>query len=199
MSNKDTYELDVVSVRLVKDRALYSYSPVTTPEKAVNLVANELCDLDREFFCVACLNSKGQPISLNIASIGDINSAAIKTREIFKTAILSNANSVILFHNHPSGDPAPSRTDVDTTARLNEAGELMGIPVADHIIVGSNGKAYSFKANDYIRYDTRPERSESKRTPLEEQIKKAEGARTSNNTSSKAGKSNVIDDRSNRV
>ena len=96
------------------------------------------------------LSSKGEIISLEKVAEGDINTAAVKAREIFQSAVRRNAFSVILAHNHPSGDPSPSDADIAVTNRLIEAGELLGIYVADHIIIGNN-KYYSFKENKIMK------------------------------------------------
>ncbi|MBE6030053.1 MAG: JAB domain-containing protein [Clostridiales bacterium] len=116
------------------------------PDKAAMYVMEELRYLKREVFLVMMLNTKGEVIAFEKVAEGDINSAAVKAREIFNKAVRKNAFSVILVHNHPSGDPSPSRADIETTERLVEAGSIIGIPVADHLIIG-NGSFYSFKEN----------------------------------------------------
>ncbi|MBQ9973026.1 MAG: DNA repair protein RadC [Firmicutes bacterium] len=116
------------------------------PDKVAMYVMEELRYLKREVFLVMMLNTKGEVIAFEKVAEGDINSAAVKAREIFNKAVRKNAFSVILVHNHPSGDPAPSRADIETTERLVEAGSIIGIPVADHLIIG-NGSFYSFKEN----------------------------------------------------
>jgi len=86
---------------------------------------------------LACfLDTKSQPIAIHVVSVGSLNSSIIHPREIFKVAVLSNAASMILYHNHPSGDPTPSMEDYSATERIQECGKLMGIDVLDHIIVG---------------------------------------------------------------
>jgi DNA repair protein RadC len=98
---------------------------------------------DREMFVVVLLNTKHRPIGLNTVSIGSLSASIVHAREVFKPAIAGNAAAVILAHNHPSGDPAPSAEDVELTKRLREAGELLGIRVLDHVIVGDD-RHYSF-------------------------------------------------------
>lgn len=71
-----------------------------------------------------------------MVSKGNLNSSIVHPREIFKRAVLNNAASIICMHNHPSGDPTPSQNDIDITKRIDEAGELMGIPLLDHVIIG---------------------------------------------------------------
>src|SRR5262249_32765455 len=89
------------------------------------------------------LNAKHRPIGLNTVSVGSLTASIVHGREVFKPAIAGNAAAVILAHNHPSGDPSPSTEDVELTKRLRDAGELLGIRVLDHVIVG-DGKHYSF-------------------------------------------------------
>ena len=91
---------------------------------------------------VLCLDSKNQPTTLHSVSLGNLNSAPVHPREVFKTAILGNANAIILSHNHPSGDPTPSQEDLDITRRLREAGNILGIEVLDHIILGGGTESY---------------------------------------------------------
>jgi DNA repair protein RadC len=90
----------------------------------------------KEFFCTAHCDGKNRIICLEIVSIGTLNQAIVTPRDTFKTALLSNAAAIILVHNHPTGDPNPSAEDLEVTRRLREAGELLGIKVLDHIIIG---------------------------------------------------------------
>lgn len=103
----------------------------------------KLADEDKENFMILHLDSKNKVIKDEIVSIGTLNSSLIHPREIFKSAIKESANSVIVVHNHPSGDPEPSSEDKLVTKKLIDAGELLGIKVLDHVIVGKNGY-YSF-------------------------------------------------------
>lgn len=123
---------------------------VTYADQAANLIMEDMRHLRREIFLVMLLSSKGEIISFEKVAEGDINTAAVKGREIFQAAVRRNAFSVILAHNHPSGDPSPSDADIAATNRLIEAGELLGIYVADHIIIGNN-KYYSFKENKIMK------------------------------------------------
>ena len=102
------------------------------------------------------------PSEKAFASVGSLNEALINPREIFKSAILSNAHSMMLIHNHPSGNLTPSTSDIQTTARMQELGELMGISLVDHIITGRNGNYYSFRdkgefPDSRVRFSTRVE------------------------------------------
>lgn len=144
-------QLNVVQVRLKPDLPLYSSRPVIGSRDAAELIADELKDWDREAFCILNLNTKGIPINMSIASIGTISEATVHPREIYKSSILSSAAATIFFHNHPSsGDPTPSDTDIQTTRRLIEAGNLLGIKALDHIIVGRGGMYFSFQENDLL-------------------------------------------------
>ena len=93
---------------------------------------------------VCCLDMKNQPTSISVVSIGSLNSAIVHPREVYKTAILSNAASIIIAHNHPSGIVDPSHEDITLTNRLDEAGKIIGIKLLDHLIIGY-GNFYSFK------------------------------------------------------
>ena len=118
---------------------------IKTPEDAVRLVMEEMRNLDREHFRALLLNVKNQVIDREIISIGTLNSSAVHPRELFRNAIKRSAAALILAHNHPSGDPAPSREDIEVTRRLLEAGHIIGIEILDHLIIGDN-KFTSFKA-----------------------------------------------------
>jgi DNA repair protein RadC len=91
---------------------------------------------DREAFLVAHLNAKHKLISMEVVAVGTINATLVHPREVFKGAVLANAVSVCLVHNHPSGDPTPSADDIALTKQLLEAGEILGIRVLDHLVLG---------------------------------------------------------------
>lgn len=99
--------------------------------------------LDREQFLVACLDAKHAIIGVNVVSIGSLTISIVHPREVFKPAILLNSAALICVHNHPSGDPQPSAEDRVLTARLRQAGDLIGITILDHIILGEN-RTFSF-------------------------------------------------------
>ena len=100
MGIQNPFQLDVVSVRLVRDAPLFSEQKITSPESAISVVGEFLCEMDREVVCVINLKSDGTPINCNFASMGAINQAIIEPRELFKSAILSNAATMIMVHNH---------------------------------------------------------------------------------------------------
>ena len=117
-------------------------------------MSKEMADYDREVFCILNLSSDNKVINMNVVSVGTLNSAEIGVREVFKSSILSNAASIIAVHNHPSGNLNPSKCDKFTTQRLREAGELMGIELLDHVIVGDkDGKYYSFRKEGILDWN----------------------------------------------
>ena len=136
--------LDLVRIRMIPDRKLVSQTPVSTPEEAVDLITREFSDLDREVFMILNMTCHLQVINLDVCSVGTLNYTVVHPRDVFKSSILSNASSVLLIHNHPSGDPSPSAEDSAVTEQVRQAGELTGIRLADHIIIGDT-TYYSFK------------------------------------------------------
>ena len=101
-------------------------------------------ELDREHFVLACVDAKLRVTAVHTVSVGTLTASIVHPREVFKTAILANASGIVLLHNHPSGDPAPSNEDRRITERLEEAGRLLGIPVIDHLVIGHDDGFYSF-------------------------------------------------------
>lgn len=139
-------KIDKVSVRLVPDAPVYSDRPINNSKDAVDVIGKHIAELDREVVCVVNLKSNGIPINFSIVSMGAVNYTLAHPREILKTAFLSNASSIILIHNHPSGDLKPSKYDCDITKKMVHIGEMVGIPVVDHVIVTSKGY-FSFRDN----------------------------------------------------
>lgn len=130
----------LVGVRLVQEQEFpYNGEPLRKGADVAAFVGSYLKDLDREAFMVIMLTSRNRVISANIVSLGTLDGAMVCPREVFKVAILQNAASVILVHNHPSGDPAPSEDDINITKRMVQAGQLLGIPVLDHVVVSRRG------------------------------------------------------------
>ena len=111
-------------------------------------MAEALAEMDREYCCVMNLDNKNRTINFNVVSIGDVNASIVPIQNTFKAAILSNATSLMLLHNHISGVLEPSGDDMIVTKRIIEAGKIMNIPVVDHLIVaGGSGQFYSFREN----------------------------------------------------
>jgi DNA repair protein RadC len=117
---------------------------VSTPAASAAALAALLQDEPGEVFAILCLSTKHRVIAYHEVSRGTLDATLVHPREVFKAALLSNAASIILTHNHPSGDPTPSPDDHQLTRRLVDAGRLIGVEVLDHIIVG-DGHYFSFK------------------------------------------------------
>jgi len=109
---------------------------------------SNLKDLKKESFVVLCLDGRNRLLRKETVSIGTLNASLVHPREVFKPAIEVSAASVIIVHNHPSGDPEPSREDIKVSNQIVKAGEILGIPVVDHVIIGD--RAYSFKDKGQI-------------------------------------------------
>lgn len=109
---------------------------VNSPADVSRLLMEEMRYYDREHFCALYLDRKGGLLVKEDVSIGGLSSSIVHAREVFKTAVKCSAASIILVHNHPSGDPSPSREDIEITRRLAEAGSIMGIEILDHLIIG---------------------------------------------------------------
>lgn len=151
MPKKNPFKLDVVSIRLNKDAPLMSGHPVKSPEDAVKLIGQELCEMDREVVCIINLKSDGTPINCTFASMGALDRSVAHPRELLKATILSNASTMIMIHNHPSGNLDPSIEDSILTDRMIKICDLVGVPLVDHIIVGGDNSDYfSFKEKDRL-------------------------------------------------
>ncbi len=122
---------------------------ITQPATVANLFMDEMRYLQKEHFRIILLDTKNQIIAKEEISIGTLNASIVHPRDVFKIAIKRNANSMILIHNHPSGDPTPSKEDISITNRLMEVGNLVGIKVLDHIIIGDRDYI-SFKEKNII-------------------------------------------------
>ena len=112
---------------------------------ATYLIRQGYADRDREAFVVLLLDVKHRVIAEEVVTIGILDGSLIHPREVFKAAVAGSAAGIIVAHNHPSGDPKPSAQDAEVTKRLRKAGEVLGIPLVDHVIVGSTGAHYSFR------------------------------------------------------
>jgi len=122
---------------------------IRSPQDGADYVMDDMRFLSQEHFVTLFLNTKNQVIHRQTIFIGSLNASIVHPREIFKEAIKRSAASIICFHNHPSGDPTPSREDIDVTARLVECGLLLGIDVLDHIVIGDR-KFISLKEKGVI-------------------------------------------------
>ena len=127
-----------ISRRILVQSKWYSDKKITSPQDIADIFIPLLRDEIREKFIVVCLNSANKINRYETISIGNLNSSVVHPREIFKAAIEYNSASIILIHNHPSGNPEPSNEDISITRKIVESGKIMDIPVFDHIIVAGN-------------------------------------------------------------
>jgi DNA repair protein RadC len=151
-SAPEAYTIDVVSLRIVREKSVpYATKQLNSPDKVAELL-NCILDFksfDREALVVIPIDAKLKPLGINIAHVGSLTESTTHPREIFKYAILTNAYGIFIAHNHPAGDPEPSREDCIFTRKIKEAGELLGIKLIDHVIVA--GETYfSFRENGDI-------------------------------------------------
>lgn len=142
--------------RAVLEKEASVYCPevdrkMNSPEKIVTLAKHYLRmhEQTEEYMYMVCMNTKLEMTGVFEISHGNVNSSVVGTREVFQKALLANAVSIALIHNHPSGDDTPSREDVEVTKRLVEAGRIVGVQVLDHIIIGRPGYT-SLKEKGYL-------------------------------------------------
>ena len=134
-----TYRIPRIRYSMVRES--YADSPIKRISNSKDLVEflhAQLDDWDREAFLVVHLDSKNQIIDIHIASIGSLSTSIVHPREVWCYAVRNQAAAVLFAHNHPSGDPAPSREDRECTSRLIQSGKILGIRVLDHIVLGFN-------------------------------------------------------------
>ncbi|SNQ59440.1 RadC family protein [Candidatus Methanoperedens nitratireducens] len=122
---------------------------VNSPEDVYRRIYPRMREQKKENFIELCLDTKNQIIREEIISIGSLNANVVHPREVFKTALAVSAAHIIVAHNHPSGDPTPSREDIEVTKKLIEAGKIIGIDVLDHVIIG-DGRHFSMKEAGHI-------------------------------------------------
>ena len=147
--------IQVVKIMLVKDSGnQYRAKSIKGSSSAASVIKEFLAGEDREVFLAMCLDRSGKINSINIVSIGCLNATTIHPREVFKPAILSNADAIVIAHNHPSGNPAPSQEDVSITKQLFRAAKLMGIKIHEHIIIGEDEYTSISPAGEDIIFST---------------------------------------------
>jgi DNA repair protein RadC len=140
------------SIRLVRERPMDGpliLNVMTATEAATEI----LQDFDREVFLALFLSTSGKLCGFNICHIGSLSESLVRIADVFKAAILSNAAAVIFAHNHPSGNSEPSREDIAVTKRLVAAGQIIGIPVRDHVIITSRGESTSLATRGHLDLD----------------------------------------------
>ena len=164
--------MPVVTVKLIPTGCIGAGETIQTPSDAVRVMGEVITDSDRELVCVINLKSDGKPINCNLVSMGGINQSIAEPAMILKSAMLSNAASIILLHNHPSGDASPSMDDRAVTERMEKVCKLVGIRFLDHVIIGRES-CYSFstketiKLTDYMRNASEPAAQSQEVTLLE--------------------------------
>ncbi len=145
------YHIPRYTISLVRESSVeVDVRVVRDGETARDIFMPLFLGLDREQFVVMALDAKHQVIGLNITSIGSLNINIVHPREVFKSVILLNAAALIVAHNHPSGHCEPSPEDRALTTRLREGGELLGIPILDHLILSDHGDFLSFADQGYL-------------------------------------------------
>lgn len=122
---------------------------IKSPQDGANYVMEEMRFLSQEHFVCLYLNTKNQVLHKQTVFIGSLNASIVHPREVFKEALKRSAASIICIHNHPSGDPSPSREDIEVTKRLTECGKMLGIELLDHLIIGEQ-KYVSLKEKGYL-------------------------------------------------
>lgn len=146
--------INIYSVQLIKESAkVYNLegAVIRSPQDGRDIL-NRVLDMEHlpnEHFVMLSLSTKNHVIGVHTIFVGSLNASIVHPREVFQRAILNNAASIIVAHNHPSGDPAPSREDIEVTKRLSEAGKILGIDLLDHLIIGE-GTYTSLKEAGHI-------------------------------------------------
>jgi len=111
---------------------------ISSPHVAYAMLRDHMADSPVEQFVMLLLDTRNRVIGIRTVTVGTLNASLVHPREVFGAAILANAASIIVGHCHPSGDPDPSQEDLAITARLKQAGEILGIPLLDHVILGND-------------------------------------------------------------
>ena len=143
MENK---KVQVVHLQMVKDDEIaYGSRRMDNPREAAELMKDFLGDVDRECLVVCGTDVKMKPVYIQTVAMGSVSCCPVSIPDIFKGALLANALNLLLFHNHLSGDVTPSRDDLLMTERVRQSGELLGIHLLDHIILGDHGAFYSLR------------------------------------------------------
>lgn len=124
-------------VWIVREAELPFAKPrVTCPKEAFAVLKQQLAWVDREIFATIILDARNQVMGINTVSVGSLNATLVHPREVFRPAIIMGAANIILAHNHPTCDTTPSRDDIELTRRMKQGGEILGITILDHVIIG---------------------------------------------------------------
>ena len=140
-----------VRIALVRDGDSQYGQKIRRGVDVFRLLKDELIGADRERFLVLLLDNRHNVLAVEEVAVGSVSQALVHPREVYKSAMLTNASAIICVHNHPSGDPAPSGEDRAITKRLKDAGELLGIPLLDHVIIGSETYHSFVEAGDLAK------------------------------------------------
>lgn len=138
-----TNEIPTIRIQLIQEQISEYTNFVTSPEDAFKHLCPLLAFEDREVFGILMLDTKSNILGWNQVSVGVIDQTFVSAREVFKAPILANSNRIIMAHNHPSGDPTPSSADYEITNKMTEIGEMLGIEVLDHMIIGAGGREWT--------------------------------------------------------
>ncbi len=131
--------IGIIHLEMVREaRTLYGMKRFKTPSEAAECIRPLFSMSDREMMVALSLDSKLEPLALEIVAVGGLDMCLIDVKNIFKHSILNNAAYIACFHNHPSGDPSPSAQDYHITKQISAAGDILKLPLVDHIIVGEN-------------------------------------------------------------
>ena len=137
-----------IRIEVVRDEGAPFYGkPLRGPADVFRMISEEARGWDREHFLSLLVDGRHKVIGLDEVSVGTLTASLVHPREVFKAAIVANAAALVIAHNHPSGDPSPSAEDREITKRLGEAGEVLGIPLLDHVIFGHD-RFHSFAESE---------------------------------------------------
>lgn len=129
----EVQKIKMIETDMKKERFI-----VNNPDKCADFLYEEIGTLDREVLCLLTLDTKAVVTSFSIIHVGGLAVSLVEPLYVFKTAILKNASSIIIAHNHPSGNPSPSPEDIELTKRIVECGKILKINLADHLVIGNN-------------------------------------------------------------
>lgn len=150
MEQKEWDYISVIKTEMIKEKEMIYNGRFTDPEAAAAFAGHFFKNATREMLVVVSLDAKKTPIAAEVVSVGLLSSCMVGTPEVFRHAILACADALLCFHNHPSSSLTPSAEDIRVTKRLKEAGELLGIRLLDHIILGDGGAYVSLQREGYL-------------------------------------------------
>lgn len=145
---KAKYTVDRVRETVSELESKSALASIRAPRDAAKVHQCDLAD-KREQFRVMILDTKNRVLEDRLISLGSLNAALVHPREVMRPAIVASAASLIIYHNHPSGDPTPSREDIEFARRMDKVGELVGIKILDHMVIGDAGRFVSFREKGY--------------------------------------------------